>query len=123
MEYFLTKHMHEKKTLNRNYLEILSYQDLKEEIDLHIQDLKDTIPGFIEHGEVLHVGCYWGDWPTTRNSPYVGYTPLPQKSPVENLYDVGDGVGPRGWPSGTSGCAVTARIVVENIEKRIEPGT
>jgi phytoene desaturase len=97
--------------------------NLKEEIDLHIQDLKNNIPGFSEHGEVLHVGCYWGDWPTTRNSPYVGYTPLPQKTPVENLYDVGDGVGSRGWPSGTGGCAVTARIVVEDIEKRIEPGT
>lgn len=96
--------------------------NLKEEIDLHIQDLRDHIPGFAEHGEVLHVGCYWGDWPTTRNSPYVGNTPLSQRTPVENLYNVGDGVGPRGWPSGTSGCAVTARIVVEDIVKRIELG-
>lgn len=94
----------------------------KEEIDIHMQDLKNYIPGFDEHGEVLHIGCYWGDWPTTRNSPYVGYTPLSQKTPVENLYNVGDGVGPRGWPSGTSGCAVTARIVVEDIEKRLELG-
>lgn len=96
--------------------------DLDEEIDLHVQDLKDHVPGFEEHGEILHVGCYWGDWPTTRNAPYVGYTPLPQKTPIENLYNVGDGVGPRGWPSGTSGCAVTARLVVEDVLDRIAPG-
>lgn len=112
------KHMHH--SISGPHSQFGSW-NLQEEIDLHIQDLKDNVPGFEEHGEVLHVGCYWGEWPTTRNSPYVGYTPLSQKTPVENLYNVGDGVGPRGWPSGTSGCAVTARIVVEDIEKRLEP--
>ncbi|MBM3132007.1 MAG: NAD(P)/FAD-dependent oxidoreductase [Chloroflexi bacterium] len=95
--------------------------DLKREIDLHIQDLRECVPGFDRYGDILHIGCYWGDWPTTRNSPYVGYQPLSQKTPVENLYNVGDGVGPRGWPSGTSGCAVTAGLVVDDIVKRHTP--
>jgi phytoene desaturase len=95
--------------------------NVKEEVDLHVQDLMDNIPGFCKYGEILHVGCYHGDLPVLRNMPFVGYAPLSQKTPVENLYNVGDGVGPRGWPGGGPGCAMTARIVVGDIEKRFKP--
>lgn len=94
--------------------------NMKEEVDLHIQDLKDNIPLFSEYGEVLHVGCYWGDWPTLTNTPFAGYQPMKQKTPVENLYQVGEAVGPRGWLGGTPGCALTARLVTDEITKRAE---
>ena len=92
---------------------------MKEEVDLHIQDLKDNIPLFSKYGEVLHVGCYWGDWPTITNTPFQGYQPMKQKTPIENLYQVGEAVGPRGWLGGTPGCAFTAKMAVEEIDKRI----
>ena len=95
--------------------------NLKKEVDLHIQDLRDNIPQFDKHAEILHVGCFWGDWPAIRSIPYMGYAPLSQKTPVENLYNVGDSVLLHGW-SASAGCAKTAKVVVEDIEKRIKPG-
>ncbi|MFO8010570.1 MAG: NAD(P)/FAD-dependent oxidoreductase [Dehalococcoidia bacterium] len=92
--------------------------NMKEEVDLHIQDLKDNIPLFSQYGEVLHVGCYHGDWPTITNTPFAGYEPLSQKTPVENLYNVGEAVGAGGWLGGTPGCALTAKTAVEEIIKR-----
>lgn len=96
--------------------------NLRNEVDLHIQDLKDTLPGFNQHAEVLHVGSYWGAWPTLRNAPLAGYREIPRKTPVENLYNVGDGVAKSGgWPGGSPSAALTARLVVEEIENRIKP--
>ncbi|MBU1054971.1 MAG: NAD(P)-binding protein [Proteobacteria bacterium] len=97
--------------------------NIKNEINLHIQDLKENIPDFNKHGEILHVGCYWGEFPTISNVQLVGYKDIPQKTPIENLYNVGDGVAKKGGlSSGSPGCALTARIVVEDIENRFEPG-
>lgn len=94
--------------------------NMREEVDLHIEDLKENIPRFKTHGTVLHVGCYRGDWPTITNTPFVGYQPLSPKTPIENLYNVGEAVGPRGYLGGTPGCALTARMVVEEIVRRAE---
>ncbi len=97
--------------------------NLKNEVNMHIQDLKDHLPGYNKYGEVLHVGCYWGEWPTLANAPIVGYNDIPQKTPIENLYNVGDGVAKKGgWAGGSPGCALTAKIVVDDIENRFKPG-
>ena len=68
----------------------IGHWNLGNEINLHIQDLKDNLPNFNKYGEILHVGCYWGKLPTVSNTPVVGYNNIPQKTPVENLYNVGD---------------------------------
>lgn len=97
--------------------------NIRDEVDLHVQDIKERIPDFDKHGEVLHVGCYSGKWPTLRSVPMVGYQEIPRKTPIENLYNVGDGVAKSGgWATGSPGAAMTARLVVEEIEKRIRPG-
>lgn len=97
--------------------------DLKTEVNLHVQDLKDFVPLFKEHGEVLHVGCYRGGWPTVANTPLPGYRDIPQKTSIENLYNVGDGVAKKGgWSGGSPSCAFTARIVAEDIQRRLKPG-
>ncbi len=97
--------------------------NLKNEVNLHIQDLKDNLPDFNKYGEILHVGCYWGELPTYSNTPIAGFNNIPQKTPVENLYNVGDGVAKEGgFSCGSPGCALTARIVVEDIENRFKPG-
>ena len=45
-----------------------------------------------------------------------------QKTPIENLYNVGDAVNPAGWIAG-SGVAEGARMVAEEIKTRTKPGT
>jgi phytoene dehydrogenase-like protein len=88
--------------------------DLKKEMELSIQDLRDNLPGFERHAEILIASCFYGEWPIYRKRP--GYI-FPQKTSVENLYNVGDGVAPAGY-FGLLGCAQTARIVAENIKSR-----
>ncbi|MFC1925816.1 phytoene desaturase family protein [Chloroflexota bacterium] len=96
--------------------------DLKAEVDAHVEAVKELIPNFDKDAEILHVGCYKGEWPLGRNTPFVGFKPLSQKTPIANLYNVGDGVGPEGWSHVSEGCAMTARIVAEDVQKRLKPG-
>lgn len=91
---------------------------MKHDKELLIQDLRDNIPGFDEHAEILVTSYFRGDWPGYHSWP--GYD-LPQKTSIENLYNVGDGVKPPGW-IGLPACAKSAEIVVEDIKLRIKPG-
>jgi len=93
--------------------------DLKKEIELNLQDVRDITEGFDKHARVLAAECFHGDWPAFHTWP--GYD-LPQKTPIENLYNVGDGVKVAGWYSGTPAAAETARVVVEDIMNRHKPG-
>jgi len=90
--------------------------DTARELDMVVQDLRDAIPRFDSEAEILHVSYWQKDWPMYRALPGA----LTQKTPVENLYNVGDGVAPL-VPLGLPGCAETARIVVEDIKQRIRP--
>lgn len=90
-----------------------------EEIEATIEDLREHVPGFDKYAEVLNTSCFFNeDWPGYRN--LAGYYP-PQKTPIENLYNVGDGVAPFGQ-CGTPGAALTARIVTEDLKNRFKPG-
>ena len=90
----------------------------KEEIEAAIEDLREHVPGFDKYAEVLNTSCFFNeDWPGYRN--LAGYYP-PQKTPIENLYNVGDGVAPFGQ-CGTPGAALTARMVTEDLKSRIKP--
>lgn len=92
--------------------------DLKKEIELAFMDIRDHIPGFTQHGRVVHVGCFHSDWPLSRS--WAGYD-LPSPTSIENLYDVGDGAKPAGcW--GTYGAGWSAKRVVADIKKRLKPG-
>ncbi|MEE8472832.1 MAG: NAD(P)/FAD-dependent oxidoreductase [Dehalococcoidia bacterium] len=91
--------------------------NMKEEVDLNIQDLRDNFPDFDAHAEVLLASCFHRDWPVYH--AWAG-SDLDQKTPVENLYNVGDGVKPRGW-AGLPACAESARLAVEDIKARIKP--
>ena len=92
--------------------------DPETEIEAAVEDLRENLAGFDRYAEILHICCLFKeDWPGYRNLP--GYYP-PQRTPIENLYNVGDGVAPFGWCA-TSGCALSARIVVDDIRKRFQP--
>jgi phytoene desaturase len=86
------------------------------EVDTIVGDLKEAIPGFDSRAEILHVSYWQRDWPMYRALPGA----LTQKTPIENLYNVGDGVAPL-VPLGLPACAETARIVVADIKQRLKP--
>lgn len=86
------------------------------EVDTVVQDLKDAIPRFDREAEILHVSYWQKDWPMYRALPGA----LTQKTPIQNLYNVGDGVAPL-VPLGLPACAETARIVVEDLKQRVKP--
>ncbi len=91
----------------------------KKEIEAAMEDLREHIPGFDKYAEILNISCFFNEeWPGAYNLP--GYYP-PEKTPIENLYNVGDGVGPY-TATGTGGAALTARTVLEDLKKRIQPG-
>lgn len=88
--------------------------DVDAEIDLLKTDLAEKFPGF-ESAEILSVQiCAGEEWPAQRA---IAGRDLPQTTPVPNLFNVGDGV--REWASaGQSGCAESARFVVERIVRQ-----
>jgi phytoene dehydrogenase-like protein len=87
------------------------------ELELNILDIRENLPGFDEHGEILMAMTFHKDWPMFGTWPGRG---LPQKTPVENLYIVGDRALPPGWVA-SSGVARTAQIVSEEIMGRLVP--
>ncbi|HUT70981.1 MAG TPA: NAD(P)/FAD-dependent oxidoreductase [Desulfatiglandales bacterium] len=87
----------------------------RREIELCIEDLKDLIPDFQRRARVLTAGFYHGRWPGMHCWPG---SDLPQKTPIENLYNVGDGAKPAGT-TGLPSVAASALAVVEDIKMRM----
>ncbi len=95
----------------------LDYDPTKEH-DIFMQDLADVFPAFEKRGgQLLMRRNFSGEWPCTRS--WQGYD-VGQRTPVENLYNVGDGVKPQGWIVG-SGAAESGRIVAQEIMERNKP--
>jgi phytoene desaturase len=90
--------------------------DKKREIELCMQDLKDLIPDFARRARVLRAGFYHGRWPGMHCWPG---RDIPQKTPIQNLYNVGDGVKPAGT-TGLPSAAASALAVVEDINTRMQ---
>ncbi|MFC1943959.1 phytoene desaturase family protein [Chloroflexota bacterium] len=83
-----------------------------EEYEIFLADLADTFPRFKEQGaEILLVRQFLSEWPCVRAWPS---SERHQRTPVKNLYNVGDAVNPEGWVGG-SGAAESARMVAEDI--------
>lgn len=91
--------------------------NILKEIELNLQDLKELLPHF-DKAEILAMRTYHGAWPAYRAWP--GHD-MPQRTSIENLYNVGDGAKPSGW-AGMPASAESARIVIEDVKKRIRPG-
>ena len=89
--------------------------DLKKEIELGIEDFKNNFPDLEKYGELLLVQNFHRDWPIFHSWPGCD---LPQKTPIENLYNVGDGVKPPEYFAAEA-VADSARVVVEDILSRI----
>jgi len=89
--------------------------DRKSELGHCLADLRDLIPDFDRRGEVLLAGCYHRNWPGMHCWPG---RDLPVKTPVVNLYDVGDGAKPSGTTA-LPGTMASALEVVEELKRRI----
>jgi phytoene desaturase len=89
--------------------------DKKKEVEICLQDLEDLIPDFEKRARILRAGFYHGRWPGMHCWPG---NDLPRETPIENLYNVGDGAKPAGT-TGLPSVAASALAVVEDIEKRV----
>jgi len=83
---------------------------LQETVDMIKLDLQENFPGF-EDAQLLMVATHHGEWPSMRRWP--GH-PMPVKTPIQNLYNVGDGCMPRGRV-GVEACALSAREAAADI--------
>jgi phytoene desaturase len=81
---------------------------------LMMEDLRDQIPDFDTKAKVLNIAVLRDDWPPQR--AVAGFD-LPNVTPVDGLWNVGDGVKEYA-NGGTTACAETARIVVDDISSR-----
>jgi phytoene desaturase len=88
------------------------------EIALLRADLHEHVPGFAEARE-LSVAVLRDGWPPQR--AVAGYD-LPRSTPIPNLWNVGDGVKEYA-NGGTTACAETAKLVVEEIRRQVPVGT
>lgn len=86
-----------------------------DEIEANLKDLETLTPWFRRDRHVLRINCFSGDWPCYHAVPG---DDLPQRTPVEFLYNVGDGVKPDGW-SGIGACAESARLVAADLTDRL----
>lgn len=93
-----------------SYLETVN---LDEELEQTTLDLKDQFPEFDKSGKILKFEVVFQDLPRP------GRARIPRKTPVENLFNVGDGVQELG-SGGTSAAAESAREVAGWVRKSIK---
>lgn len=91
--------------------------NLREEVEMNLQDLRDNLPDMDKYGRILMVQTFHRDWPALHTWP--GYE-VPFRTSVESLYNVGDGANVHGT-TGLPGCAETARVAAEDIMARMGP--
>jgi phytoene dehydrogenase-like protein len=85
--------------------------DEQAEVEATLEDLRDSFERFDERARILSVRVMRGDWPAQRS---IAGLDLPRETPLENLWNVGDGV--REYASGgIQACAETGKLVVERI--------
>lgn len=91
--------------------------DEASETALLMDDLRDELPGF-EDARIISTAVTRGAWPPQR--AVAGFD-LANTTPIPNLWNVGDGVKEYA-NGGTTACAETAALVVEQIARRLPPG-
>jgi phytoene dehydrogenase-like protein len=92
-------------------LNSLDPDDINIEFDALLEDLREIFPDFDRRTEVLTKTCYRGEWPGFRT---VSGSRPGHRTPVLNLFNVGDGAGPPGF-EGSMGAAKSALMVAEDV--------
>lgn len=91
--------------------------DEEAETEILLQDLRDNIDNFDERTRILNVAVTRDGWPPQR--AVAGFD-LPHDTPIEGLWNVGDGVKEYA-NGGTTACAETAKLVVDKIVAAYQP--
>ena len=104
------KHLY---TVGAAPLDALAPGDIDAEFEQVLDDLRDIIPGFDTRCRVLTRTCYRGKWPGFRTVPG---SPVPHRTPVKGLFNVGDASCPRGF-AGSMGAATSAMLVRDDLRK------
>ncbi len=97
---------------------LMSHQKLignnvEKEIAQGIEDLKNALPGFDKHADLLMVQSYRNHWPVNRAATGIH---IPPETPIKGLYNVGDGVKPLGLME-TEGVAGGVELMLERFNK------
>jgi phytoene dehydrogenase-like protein len=92
--------------------------DAAAETDRLFADIDDVIPGFGVRARVLSTVVTRDGWPPQR--AVAGFDLAPE-TPIPNLWNVGDGVKEYA-NGGTTACAETAQLVVDQIALTFPPG-
>ncbi len=87
----------------------------KKEIELCLEDLRTIFPDFEQNATVLLTGLYRDFWPGMHAWPGKD---MPSKTPIINLYNVGDGVKQSGY-SGLPAVVKTGMLAAGEIRQRM----
>ncbi|MFH1002953.1 MAG: FAD-dependent oxidoreductase [Chloroflexota bacterium] len=93
------------------------FKDVESEIEKGINNCRMCFPNFDKRAKVLLTSWFFGDWPLNRSA--CGYH-LYQTTPIENLYNVGDGCSANDVILG-EGSSESARVVVDMVKKKGKP--
>ena len=91
--------------------------DEAEQTALLLEDLREQVPGFDQRARILSTTITRDGWPPQR--AVAGFD-LPHTTPVVGLWNVGDAVKEYA-NGGTTACAETAQIVVDEIAAAFAP--
>ncbi len=97
----------------------LNPMNARMEVEKHLLDLNEVLPGFDSYAEILRSDSRNIDdeWPAYLSWPG---RDLAQKTPIRNLYHVGDATKPSG-KAGLPACAETGIRAAHEVEKSIKP--
>ncbi len=87
----------------------------KKEIEKCLNDLRDLFPNFDGISNILLTGIYRDNWPAMHSWPG---RDMPNKTPIINLYNVGDGVKQAGY-TGLPSVVKSAIVVAEEVINRM----
>jgi len=91
--------------------------DEKAEVEASLQDLRDEFPTFNE-AKIISIRVMRGEWPAQRSCS--GFD-LPQDTPFDNLWNVGDAVKEYG-DGGVQACARTGQVAAEKVSAFLAGG-
>lgn len=90
------------------------------EIDRCLEDLREIMPKFESNGEVILTGTFKGQWPAMFST--AGET-FPSRTPIVNLYAVGDGFISRSGMTAMIGAATSGIDAARDIELLLKAGS
>lgn len=92
--------------------------EAKKEIDLSLQDLKELLPNFDSHAQILLTGVYHGGWPAMFS--IAGQT-MHRATPIKQLYAVGDGFINIPGMTALAGAADSGVAAAKDISMHLKP--